>query len=478
MTDEGHPLRLGKAIIGLAVVSAMALHCAAHTAFAAGADPWSTEVAKPPTGQAPDGDVKSWAPETGTKRPGAARKRAADSASDQKGQLNLSGDRSATMARLEFDGDAAVRVFTLPNPYRVILELASTTPLPPPKPGSGGLGLVERYHSGQFEAGKSRIVMETLGPVKATAFPISAAPNGAKVLEVALTPMPVNAFGQGTGETVAGPAKPEPPPPLGPDGAGISAGGVPPDFGAGLPGTTAPLPPSRPVIVIDPGHGGIDPGAVGAENLLEKGIVMAVAQALEKVLKAKDRYQVHMTRTADVFVALDQRVAFSRNHAANLFISLHADSLEQSNMAQSISGATVYTLSERASDEQARKMAEKENASDLLAGLTSRQGEDDEVKNILIDLMKRETASFSAEFADVLRGNLKKSIQLSRDPMRSAAFKVLKQTHAPSVLIELGYMSNAGDAKRLNSPDWQIKVATAIGNAIDSYFASRTARAK
>ncbi len=147
-------------------------------------------------------------------------------------------------------------------------------------------------------------------------------------------------------------------------------------------------------------------------------------------------------------------------------------------MSQSISGATVYTLSERASDEQARKMAEKENASDLLAGLSSTQGDNDEVKNILIDLMKRETASFSAEFAGVLRGNLGKSIQLSRDPMRSAAFKVLKQTHAPSVLIELGYMSNTGDAKRLNSPEWQKKVAAAIANAIDAYFSSRTARAK
>lgn len=453
-------MRFGKLIVALAVASSMALHCAAH---ATDADPWSADVAKPSTDAAAQRPAK------------APRKPPSGKASDQKGQLNLSGDRSATMARLEFDGDATVRVFTLPNPYRVIVELTGSTVLPP-KPDSSGLGLVERYHSGQFEAGKSRIVMETLGPVKATAFPISAGANGAKVLEVALTPLPVNAFGQGTGETVAAAAKPEPP--AGMDGPGISAGGVPPDFGAGLPGTTAPPPPARPVIVIDAGHGGIDPGAVGAENLLEKNIVLAVAQSLEQVLKARDHYQVRMTRTADVFVPLNERVAFSRKNAANLFISLHADSLEQSSITQTISGATVYTLSERASDEQARQMAEKENASDLLAGLTTREGEEDEVKNILIDLMKRETASFSAEFANVLRGSLKKSTQLSRDPMRSAAFKVLKQTHAPSVLIELGYMSNANEAKRLNSPDWQLKVATAIADAIDGYFASRTARAK
>jgi N-acetylmuramoyl-L-alanine amidase len=205
---------------------------------------------------------------------------------------------------------------------------------------------------------------------------------------------------------------------------------------------------------------------------------MAVAKRLEEVLTAMDRYQVHLTRTTDVFVALDHRVAFSRKNAANLFISLHADSLEQTSMAQSISGATVYTLSERASDEQARIMAEKENASDLLGGVAIDTSRDDDVKNILFDLMKRETATFSAEFAKVLRSNLGKSIQLSRDPMRSAAFKVLKQTHAPSVLIELGYMSNAGDAKRLNSPEWQLKVANAIAGAVDAYFSSRTARAK
>lgn len=451
------PLRFGKLIPCAVLAAASVLHCAAH---AAGADPWGAEVAKP--------QPEAAAPAAKPPRKPAAKP------DEGKGHLNLSGDRSATMARMELDGDVSVQVFTLPNPYRVIVDLTGTTVLSPPKPGSG-FGLVERYHSGRFEAGKSRIVMETLGPVKATAFPISPGPNGTKVLEIALTPMPVNEFGQGTGAAPAAPAATEPPPAA--DG-GISAGGVPPDFGAGLPGTTPPPPPARPVIVIDPGHGGIDPGAIGAENLLEKTIVMAVGEQLAQALNAKDRYEVRLTRSSDVFVALDQRVAFSRKNTANLFISLHADSLEQSSMSQSISGATVYTLSERASDEQARKMAEKENASDLLAGLSSTQGDNDEVKNILIDLMKRETASFSAEFAGVLRGSLGKSVQMSRDPMRSAAFKVLKQTHAPSVLIELGYMSNTGDAKRLNSPEWQKKVATAIANAVDAYFSSRTARAK
>jgi N-acetylmuramoyl-L-alanine amidase len=432
----------------VAAVLVCALHC---TAQAAGADPWGAEVAKP------EGAA-------GTAEP--TQKARQKPAAEPKAQLTLTGDRSATIARLRLRGAVGVRVFTLASPYRVIVELTGAS-LPPPKPGSAGHGLVERYHSGQFEAGKSRVVMETIGPTKATEFPV-VEENGFKIAEIALTPMPVAEFGEGTG------ANP-PPPPTEPAG-GLSAGGMPPDFGAGLPGIAQP--PARPVIVIDPGHGGIDPGAVGADNLYEKAIVMAVALKLEDVLEKSERYQVRMTREADVFVALDQRVAFSRQNAANLFISLHADSLEQTSAAQSISGATVYTLSERASDEQARKMAEKENASDLLAGLSAKQTDDDDVKNILIDLMKRETATFSAEFANVVRTSLGKSVQLSRDPMRSAAFKVLKQTHAPSVLIELGYMSNAADAKRLNSPDWQLKIATAIANAVDAYFASRSARAK
>ena len=212
--------------------------------------------------------------------------------------------------------------------------------------------------------------------------------------------------------------------------------------------------------------------------MLEKNIVMQVGAKLEKVLKKRKRYTVHLTRRKDVFVSLDQRLKFSHDKQSDLFVSLHADSIEKSSWATKISGATVYTLSERASDEQARLMAEKENASDLLAGLPTTTTENDEVRNILIDLMKRETASFSSEFARFVRSNLKKSVKLSRRPMRSAAFKVLKQTNTPSVLVELGYISNPTDAKRLSSPEWQLKVATSIANAVDSYFSKRTARAK
>ena len=183
-----------------------------------------------------------------------------------------------------------------------------------------------------------------------------------------------------------------------------------------------------------------------------------------------------MTRATDVFISLDRRLKFSEQNAAELFISLHADSIEEKNLAENIRGATVYTLSERASDEQARAMAEKENASDLVAGLENiDQGGKDQVKNILIDLLKRETSNFSADFSHVLVSRLAKSIAMSRDPQRAAAFKVLKQPHAPSVLVELGYMSNSKDEGQMTTGAWQKQVAASISAAVEAYFAKRTA---
>jgi N-acetylmuramoyl-L-alanine amidase len=183
-----------------------------------------------------------------------------------------------------------------------------------------------------------------------------------------------------------------------------------------------------------------------------------------------------MTRTDDVFVSLDDRLEYSAADDADLFISLHADSIEGKKFAESVRGATIYTLSDKASDEQSRLMAEKENASDLIAGIASaNQGANDQVQNILFDLMKRETSNFSADFSHVLAKRLGKTITMSRIPRRSAGFKVLKQSHAPSVLIELGYVSNQNDEQQMTTAAWQSKVASSIAAAVQIYFSKRTA---
>jgi N-acetylmuramoyl-L-alanine amidase len=271
------------------------------------------------------------------------------------------------------------------------------------------------------------------------------------VLTVALKPTEAIAFGEGTG------------------------GGRQPRAASNESTPTRPTrdASARPIVVIDAGHGGIDPGAVGAANLLEKNLVLSVAKKVQEQLETSGRFEVVMTRSGDVFVSLNDRLAVSKKAQADLFISIHADSIEET-YAQSIKGATIYTLSERASDAEARAIAEKENASDLIAGLDAGDGEDNtDVKNILIDLMKRETANFSAEFSRTLVRSLKTNIRLSRDPQRSAAFKVLRQTHAPSVLVELGYVSNPEESRQMQSASWQVKVADSIVAAIESFFAKR-----
>jgi N-acetylmuramoyl-L-alanine amidase len=227
---------------------------------------------------------------------------------------------------------------------------------------------------------------------------------------------------------------------------------------------------NRPLIVIDAGHGGPDTGAVAKTGDEEKDVVLEVAKKLREQLLKTNRYRVVMARDDDTFVPLEERVAIARANAASLFISIHADSLSKG--AGEVSGATIYTLSERASDQEAQKLADKENRADLLAGYSFAQAPDD-VANILFDLAHRDTKNHSALFARTLVGSLKNAARLHKTPVKSAGFVVLKAPDVPSVLLELGYLSSPDDLKQMTSEAWREKVTVAMVDAIDKYFSVR-----
>ena len=367
----------------------------------------------------------------------------------------LEGDRKETVFSLTMTAGVPAEVFTLANPYRVIIDMPDVSFRLPASAGQTETGLVKAYRYGLFGPRKSRIVMDTVLPVAIAHAEMVNVPDGKGVqLNLLLRAIDAAAFGTGTGATrpQAKPAQPA-------------------EEDAAAP---AREPNPKPVIVLDPGHGGIDPGALGVGDVYEKTVVLEVAKQLQAELKKRGRYVSHMTRSDDVFVALDDRLKFSAEKKADLFISLHADALADTDSAKSVRGATVYTLSERASDAMARRMADKENSADAVAGLAPTEpAETHEVRGILADLLKRETANFSSDFSATLVGKMRRNVNLSRAPERSAAFRVLQQTRTPSVLIELGYLSNPDDQKLMTSQKWREAVATSIADAVDAYFARR-----
>ena len=227
-----------------------------------------------------------------------------------------------------------------------------------------------------------------------------------------------------------------------------------------------------PVIVIDPGHGGVDPGAIGVSGIYEKFITLAVARDLKDALEKTGRYRVHLTRDRDVFIRLRDRISIARQFNADLFVSLHADAVQN----PQIRGLSVYTLSQNASDAEAQALAEKENKADLIAGVNLSH-ESADVANILIDLAQRETMNRSAGFASDIVDEVGREQALLGNTHRFAGFAVLKAPDVPSVLVEMGYLSNEAEERDLRQPQYRTKLAKSVARAIDRFF-MQTQKAK
>lgn len=240
--------------------------------------------------------------------------------------------------------------------------------------------------------------------------------------------------------------------------------------GLDLPGIAGPRDPALPLVVLDAGHGGHDPGAIGPDGLREEDVTLAIARQVRDALVASGRVRVALTRDADRFLVLEERYGLARRLGADLFISIHADAAENS----SATGASIYTLSEVASDREASRLAARENRANILGGLDmGRQTAD--VRSILIDLTQRETMNVSSDFARTLQRSAADDIPFRTASHRFAGFVVLKAPDMPSVLLETGFITNPVDAQRIRSSDGQRAIARGVREAVLLHFARQIA---
>jgi N-acetylmuramoyl-L-alanine amidase len=365
----------------------------------------------------------------------------------------LAGDSNRTRLVIDLSRAVELTAFTLADPYRVVIDLPQITFSLPAKAGEGRRGLVKAFRYGLVMAGGSRVVIDLSGPVRVDkAFVLDPIDNQPARLVLDLVATDRDSFMRHLAlesrrrPAPAEAAKRETPPKRSDD--------------------------PRPLVVIDPGHGGPDTGTVASTGDMEKTMVLEFAHALRERLEKTGKYRVHMTRTDDRFIPLAERVRIARSHEAALFISVHADALAKDD--GETRGATVYTLSEDATDAEAARLADAENRADVIAGVDL-STEPGEVADILIDLAQRETKNFSAHFARALVSELKTAARMHKKPLKSAGFRVLKAPDVPSVLIELGYVTNPKDLKMIMSEGWRARVTEAMTQAVGNFFTQRVA---
>ena len=351
--------------------------------------------------------------------------------------------------RLTFTLSEAVeaKTFVLERPDRAVIELPEVNFQLPTEAGRKREGLATSFRYGLFAAGRSRVVIDLAQPATVSRVEVTPRPSdGAVLLTVELTRTDRESFRRAT--------RPDEP---------ARTGAV----STNPPSATAD---NRPMIVVDAGHGGVDPGAIAATGVLEKDVVIDFAQRLRRRLEASGRYRVALTRDHDVFVPLRERVRIAQGAKADLFVSIHADSIS----APNVRGSTVYTGAESATDAESASLAERENKADAAAGHDAGETPT-EVADILQDLTLRETRGLSHRFAKKLLGTIKPVMPLSKKPHREAGFRVLRAPDVPSVLVELGYLSSQKDIALLTSEEWRERTTKAMATAIDLYFGPRVA---
>lgn len=374
----------------------------------------------------------------------------------------LAGDGKQTRFILDIDQAVTFRAVTLADPYRVVVDVPQLNFQLPAGTGAGGRGLVKAFRYGLVMPGGSRIVFDLTGPAKiANSYVLEAANGQPARLVLELEEVDRAAF------------VPTIPPANRPELRPAIAEAPPATVQATPAPETTQKADGRPVVVIDPGHGGIDNGTQsGGES--EKNLVLAFGLALRDKLDKAGKYRVVMTRDDDTFIPLNDRTKIARNLKAALFVSIHADALPKAE--GDAQGATIYTLSDKASDAEAQRLADAENRADAIAGFNLAE-EPTDVADILIDLTQRETRTFSNRFARLLMGEMKSSVRMHKHPLKSAGFRVLKAPDVPSVLVEIGYVSNKGDLEHLVSEGWRSKAVGSMAQAIDGFLTKRMATA-
>ena len=375
----------------------------------------------------------------------------------------LAGDAKQTRFVLDLDKPIQFRAFTLADPYRVVVDIPQVDFRLPAEAGSTGRGLIQAFRYGLVMPGGSRIVFDLTGPARiANSYVLDAANGQPPRLVLELEQVDRTGFVQ----SLAAESRPELRPAIAVAADPVVAMKTP----VPEPAATAD---KRPVVVIDPGHGGVDNGTqAGGEN--EKDLVLGFGLALRDRIEKAGKYRVVMTREDDTFIPLADRVTIARNQSAALFVSIHADALPPGE--GDAQGATIYTLSDKASDAEAERLAEAENRADAIGGVKLTE-EPAEVADILIDLVRRETRTFSNRFARQLMSEMKTSVRMHKHPLKSAGFKVLKGPDVPSVLVELGYASNKDDLEHMKSESWRARTVGSMAQAIDVFFAKRVAKA-